>query len=246
MGSWRNHVFLSHILIHLVGLIISQPDFVFKDCGLGFGNYTTNSMYQTNLDTLLSSLSSNIDSYGFYNSSSGENADKVNAIELCRGDVDLDTCRGCINNATSKITQDCPNSKEASGWYDLCILRYSNESIDGKVKNSPPHCAGNTFNEALRTLLNRLSSQASSGTLRKFATGNETGPGNQTIYGAMQCTPDLSEQDCSFCLQTIMTDIPSCIADSEGWRVDVPSCNLRFDNVPFFSQIPADSPPGIS
>ncbi|KAH7856349.1 hypothetical protein Vadar_000486 [Vaccinium darrowii] len=137
MGSCRNLVFLSHILINVVGLIVSQPDFLFIDCGEGFGNYTTNSTYQTNLDTLLFSLSSNINSYGFYNTSSGENPDRVNVIVLCRGDVDLDTCRGCISNATSKITQDCPNSKEAIGWYNLCMARYSNESIDGQVKTSP-------------------------------------------------------------------------------------------------------------
>ncbi|KAH7857562.1 hypothetical protein Vadar_014051 [Vaccinium darrowii] len=103
----------------------------------------------------------------------------------------------------------------------------------------------NQFNEALRTLLSRLISQATSGGIQqKFATGNESGPDNQTIYGLMQCTPDLSKQDCSFCLETIMTDQPSCIGESEGGRIYLPSCNMQFDIGPFFSQIPADLPPG--
>ncbi|KAF7150714.1 hypothetical protein RHSIM_Rhsim02G0112900 [Rhododendron simsii] len=180
MGSWRNLVFLSHILLNVIGLSISQPDFLCVDCSSGFGNYTANSLYQTNLKTLLSSLSSNTDSYGFYNSSLGENPDRVSAIVLCRGDVDLDTCRGCINNSTSKITQVCPNSKMAVGWYDLCM-----------------------------------------------------------------CTPDLSELDCSNCLQAILADIQSYIPGSEGGRILSPSCGLRFDNYLFFSEIPVDSPPPV-
>ncbi|KAH7858481.1 hypothetical protein Vadar_024319 [Vaccinium darrowii] len=202
MGSWRNLVFLFHILINIVGLSISQPDFVFVDCEESFGNYTTNSTYHTNLNTLLSSLSSNTNRFGFYNSSLGENPDTVYATVLCRGDIDLDSCHSCINNATSKITQDCPKSKEAVGWYDLCMVRYSNKSINGKA-NASGYCSVNPlnvlsvdqFNKSLTTLFDRLISQAAAGgTLQKFAMGNVSGPDDQTIYGVAQCTPDLSEK----------------------------------------------------
>ncbi|CAL5412044.1 unnamed protein product [Camellia sinensis] len=166
MGSGTQLLFLSLILTNLVGLTIAQPDLLFNSC-TETSNYTSNSTYQTNLNTLLSSLSSNTDKYGFYSSSVGENSDRVNAIVLCRGDVQLETCRSCINNATSKLIQVCPNQKEAIGWYELCMLRYSNNYINGTVTDNPPFFQPNPnyvtntsldqFNNDLRTLCNKSS-----------------------------------------------------------------------------------------
>ncbi|KAM7461141.1 hypothetical protein LguiA_029262 [Lonicera macranthoides] len=51
-------LFLSQILIHLTGLTIAQPDFLYHFCIDRNGNYTNNSSYQSNLDTALSSISS--------------------------------------------------------------------------------------------------------------------------------------------------------------------------------------------
>ncbi|CAL5345859.1 unnamed protein product [Camellia sinensis] len=253
MGSGSQPLFLSLILTNLVGLTIAQPDLLFNYC-TETSNYTSNSTYQTNLNTLLSSLSSNTDKYGFYSSSVGENSDRVNAIVLCRGDVQLETCRSCINNATSKLIQVCPNQKEAIGWYELCMLRYSNNYINGTVTDNPPFFQPNQnyvkntsleqFNNDLRTLLDRLRSQASSGDLRrKFAAGNTTAPEFKTIYGLEQCTPDLSEQQCGDCLTKAIEAIPSFCAGKQGGRFATPSCNFRFETYSFFNEIPTDSPP---
>ncbi|KAL7212051.1 hypothetical protein ACSBR2_014835 [Camellia fascicularis] len=101
----------------------------------------------------------------------------LTSIVLCRGDVQLETCRSCINEATSKLIQVCPNQKEAIGWYELCMLRYSNNSINGTVTDNPPFFQPNPnyvtntrldqFNNDLRTLLDKLRSQASSGDHRR-------------------------------------------------------------------------------
>ncbi|GMP72837.1 hypothetical protein CsSME_00030737 [Camellia sinensis var. sinensis] len=240
MGSGSQLLFLSLILTNLVGLTIAQPDLLFNSC-TETSNYTSNSTYQTNLNTLLSSLSSNTDKYGFYSSSVGENSDRVNAIVLCRGDVQLETCRSCINNATSKLIQVCPNQKEAIGWYELCMLRYSNNYINGTVTDNPPFFQPNPnyvtntsldqFNNDLRTLLDSLRSQASSGDHhRKFAAGNTTAPEFKTIYGLEQCTPDLSEQQCGDCLTKAIEAIPSFCAGKQGGRFATPSCNFRKDD----------------
>ena len=46
------------------------------------GNYTSNSTYRANLNTLLASMYSNTEiDYGFYNFSAGESPNKVNAID---------------------------------------------------------------------------------------------------------------------------------------------------------------------
>ncbi|KAK7357546.1 hypothetical protein VNO80_16835 [Phaseolus coccineus] len=207
------------------------------------GNYTANSTYHNNLNTLLSNLSSNTDiDYGFYNFSYGQESDRVNAIGLCRGDVKPDACRRCLNDSKVLLTQLCPNQKEAILWYDYCMLRYSNRSIFKTMEATPGFSMrtynatdGDNFNEVLRKLLESLTSQASSGdSRRKFAVANASGPAFQTIFGLVQCTPDLSEKHCDECLLKTIAEIPQCCNGSKGAKFFKPSCIIRYEIFPFY------------
>ncbi|XP_030937654.1 putative receptor-like protein kinase At4g00960 isoform X2 [Quercus lobata] len=228
----------------LVSQAIAQPDFLDYSC-LGKGNYTSNGTYNTNLKQVLSSLSSNTEiDYGFYNFSYGKSPDKVYSLGLCRGDAKPDICWSCLNNATNLLPLRCPNQKEAIGWYDYCMLRYSFRDIFGIMEISPPSyiCKGNNvsanydqFSKDLRTLLDSQRGRAAAGSsLRKFAAGNATAPNNQTLYSLVQCTPDLSDQDCRDCLFGAMEDIRNYCAGKQRGIVIKPSCNLRFDVALFY------------
>ncbi|KAL5579090.1 hypothetical protein UlMin_011532 [Ulmus minor] len=130
VSSSRIFFFLFPIFI-LFTHTISQSTFLSNSCNNNNGNYTTNSTYQTNLNNLLSTLPSNDDNNnGFYNSSSGNGSDEVYSIGLCRGDIKPDVCRSCLNDSTTRLTKLCPNQKEAIIWYDECLLRYSNKSLN--------------------------------------------------------------------------------------------------------------------
>ncbi|KAE9589331.1 hypothetical protein Lal_00000463 [Lupinus albus] len=247
-------LFLS-ILIILIHQTNAQPGFLYNFCLNDKGNYTANSNYHNNLNTLLSNLSTNTQiDYGFYNFSYGLGNDKVNAIGLCRGDVKPDNCRSCLNDSRVLLTQLCPNQKEAIGWYDNCMLRYSNRSIFSTMESSPTFYMSNRgnatnvdqFNTVLTNLLNSLLSQASLGdSRRKFAIGNVTGPGFQTIFGLVQCTPDLSEQECSDCLVGAISQIPQCCDNKKGGRVVTASCNIRYEIYRFYelANVATSSPP---
>ncbi|XP_065879543.1 cysteine-rich receptor-like protein kinase 29 [Euphorbia lathyris] len=208
------------------------------------GNYTANSTYRTNLNTLFSSLNSKTSiTYGFYNISAGQTSDdKVTAISLCRGDISPEDCRACIGNSTREILEVCPNQKEAIGFYERCSVRFSNRSISGVMETQPtvhiPNAANvsdvNQFNPALQTLLSRLRSRAAAGnSTRKFATGNESA-GFETIYGLVQCSPDITEQYCSDCVVSAVRYIPFCCAGRLGARVLKPSCNIRYETYRFY------------
>jgi hypothetical protein len=221
------------------------------------GNYTSNSIYHTNLNTLLSTLTSNnkINNYGFYNFSNGENTNKVNAIGLCRGDVKQNECLSCLKSSTNNLTQLCPNQKEAIGWYEdeKCMLRYSDRSIFGSLETGPAYYANNMlnatdlneFNQVVRNLLDNLTNKASSGdSSLKYAADSARGPNDQTIYGLVQCTPDLSESDCNSCLVQSIARIPiDCCKDKIGGRVVRPSCNMRFETSFLFYDPIATTPP---
>ncbi|PRQ48800.1 putative Gnk2-like domain-containing protein [Rosa chinensis] len=89
MVSSATLFFCSHILLLAVTQSLPQPSFSAYSCSNGKGHYTANSTYQTNLDTLLSTIvSTNGNGYGFYNSSYAENSsNQVYAAGLCRGDL---------------------------------------------------------------------------------------------------------------------------------------------------------------
>ncbi|KAH7834670.1 hypothetical protein Vadar_018417 [Vaccinium darrowii] len=229
-----------------------------------FCDYTSSATYQTNRDTLFSSLSAGVNKYGYYSSSHGEDPDKVYAMVLCRADAELDLCRECINNATAKLGA-CPANKPPSGWgdfdpndkegivwYDYCTVRYSSKVMEGIMAGDPRIYVWNDkhnvtsvqlepFKTTMRNLLNNLRVQAvEGGTRRKFASGNAQGPDNYTIYALTQCTPDLSKQDCSDCLQGAIDNYPLCCNTSAGGRVLRPSCNFRYEVGPFFREIPGE------
>ncbi|XP_058754074.1 cysteine-rich receptor-like protein kinase 10 [Vicia villosa] len=237
----------SLLLLVIVSLTKAQPNFLYNFCINDKGNYTTNSTYQNNLNTLLSNLTSNTQiNYGFYNFSHGQNNDKVNAIGLCRGDVKPDVCRSCLNDSRVLLPKLCPNQKEAIGWYDNCMLRYSNRSIFGINEESPTFYIWNIYNtsevdqlnQVLGNLMTKLKEKAaSSDSRRKFATDNDTDVNFQTIYGLVQCTPDLSYQDCTDCLEAAISEI-SCCNDKKGARVNKPSCNIRYENYRFYNLTP--------
>ncbi|XVF25965.1 hypothetical protein REPUB_Repub13aG0259400 [Reevesia pubescens] len=229
----------------------NQNPFLIQNCSDNRGNFTANSTYEANLNDLLSSFSSiAANDYGFYDMSVGENTDTVNAIALCRGDIQPDVCLSCINNATTELTNLCPNRKEAAIWYDFCMLRYSNRSILAVLDSSIVRIVVNvfnvtdadSFNAALNPLLVDLKNRASSGdSLRKFATGTVTDSALQPIYALEQCTPDLTLEDCTTCLESALQQIPGCCGGKRGGSVTLTSCNVRFEMTRFYDAPP---PPG--
>ncbi|XP_015882302.2 cysteine-rich receptor-like protein kinase 44 [Ziziphus jujuba] len=257
MVSSSNSFFVNFsifILLMITGAF-AQPDLRYGDC-LG-NNFTDNSTYQTNLNHLLSTLPSNTSiDYGFYNPSYGQNPDQVHAIGLCRGDVQPEACRSCLNNSAHRLTDRCPNRKEAIGGYDECMLWYSNndDSISaGVLIDYPRYYLWNLnnitssnvdgFNEVLMTLLADLKSKAAAGdSFWKYASGNQSVPDYfKTIYALVQCTPDLSRDNCTKCLDKAIGDIPIHSAGKQGGRVILPSCNIRYEVEIFYDPDPPTS-----
>ncbi|KAK4485156.1 hypothetical protein RD792_007769 [Penstemon davidsonii] len=223
------------LALNILPSFITAQQFPSHSCSNDNGNYTANSTYQTNLNTLLSSLSTNVGRNGFYNAPVGRNPDRANAIVLCRGDIHLDTCRSCVQNATVDIVSRCPNQRQAVFWIGLCMLRYSNESIVGTMTSNPWRALVNTQNASsvgqfltdLRRLIDDLRNQAASGgSLWKVAAGNITAPDFQRIFALVQCT----------CLMDAAGNIPRCCGSQRGVRILTPSCNLRYEIYTFYNE----------
>ncbi|KAL0012009.1 hypothetical protein SO802_007117 [Lithocarpus litseifolius] len=235
----------------LIAQATAQQMFLYHFCLDSPGNYTANSTYETNLKVVLSSISSNsLAEIGFYANSKGQDPDKVYAIGLCRVDVKQDDCLGCLKNSSSLLPQLCPNRKEAIGWYDSCMLRFSNRSIFGIAETYPQFYIWDGHNVSdedgykriLQTLFDSMKSEAASGGSHKFAARTSIAPDLSTLYVLVQCTPELSDVDCSNCLTIIYSRTPQFVG-KDGGITYTPSCNYRFQTYPFFNVTYATSPP---
>ncbi|CAN8325486.1 unnamed protein product [Cochlearia groenlandica] len=240
--------------LHVLGQVDTfefDPDFTCLDRG----NFTANSTFSRNLNSLVSSLSSlKSKPYGFYNLSSGDSSgERAYALGLCRREVKREDCLSCIQSAARNLTEQCPLTKQAVVWYTQCMFRYSNRTIFGKKETDPTisfragvtiSASRDEFERLQRDLLNRLKVAASGGGLhRKYAQGNgSASTGYRRFYGTAQCTPDLSVQDCEDCLVFGFGSIPRCCEGEIGLRWFCPSCNFRFETWRFY-ELDADLEP---
>ncbi|MFS7944295.1 putative Gnk2-like domain-containing protein [Helianthus anomalus] len=91
----------------------------------------------------------------------------------------------------------------------------------------------------LSSLMNKLKADAVAGdSLLKFAAGNTTGPDFVTIYGLVQCTPDLSEMQCTDCLENAYSYYAMVFNRSGkiGGTVFQPMCRYSYGLSRFFNE----------
>ncbi|CAN6452111.1 unnamed protein product [Victoria cruziana] len=214
-------------------------------------DYTDNSAYRQNVDHLLLNLAANSSNADFYSATYGEGPARAYGLFLCRGDISAEACRNCTSDATVKIRELCPNSKEAIIWFFMCHVRYSNINFFGKVDTADKAYLWNVqdviqlelFNVQLKSLMANLTSNATiarSG--RMFATGVVPFNELSKLYGLVQCTRDITLDGCISCLNNAVSDIPSCCGGKQGGRVLSGSCNLRYELYHFFSETPPAPP----
>jgi hypothetical protein len=112
------------VLLMLAGfaaMVTAEP---WQICGSS--TYTANSTYQSNLEQL-SFFTGTDPSRLFDKTFEGDVPDKVYGVALCRGDMDPDACSTCVSAAFLGARQRCSLSKDATIFYDKCLLRFSDK-----------------------------------------------------------------------------------------------------------------------
>ncbi|KAM3701574.1 hypothetical protein ACJW30_05G183500 [Castanea mollissima] len=216
------------------------------------GNYPVTSPFQNNLYNILHSLSSNASISKFYSNSTGNDTDRVYGLYMCLDYVTNENCHDCITTASHDILKLCPSATEAVVWEETCQLRYSKKSffgildvtgnipLDNKKNNSEPEL----FKSIVNVTLNALAYQAAFNlSANMYATG-EAAFQDKTIYALVQCTRDLSANDCNLCLQSATADILRAYYYSVGARLLSRSCFLRYELYSFNGSTP--NSPGSS
>ncbi|KAM7262530.1 hypothetical protein ACFE04_000213 [Oxalis oulophora] len=201
--------------------------------------------YQSDLDTLLNSLSSAAAVNSFY-------TDKYNELYgffLCRGDISIDSCQVCVKTATQTIRHNCTTNKMAIIWYDICMLRYSNYSFFGKARvdlggfrwNYDNISSNENDSGALALIYDLIDKAPKTSLMFGIRTGTNR-------YAMVQCTRDISSNDCSSCLSTLVNNesyYPKYCKGKIGWHIFTASCSMRYENYSFLD-LPASTPPSPS
>ena len=118
-------------LLLLVLLLLPIVAAQWPVCGHS-GNYTSNSNYLSNLLLLSSTLPQKVASDAtqlFATDTVGHAPDTVFALTLCHGDTTAEVCEGCVATAFQDGQQLCAYNKDATLYYDECMLRYSDQNF---------------------------------------------------------------------------------------------------------------------
>lgn len=130
------------------------------------------------------------------------------------------------------------------------MLRFSNHLFFSNVNEVPFFSFSNArnirdpdgFNDLLVEVMNRIVNRAAyDSSAAKFATEEANLTGFQTLYSLVQCTLDLSANDCNRCLRSAISVLPMCCNGKQGGAFVAPSCILRYEVYPFY-RITATAP----
>ncbi|XP_010448301.1 PREDICTED: cysteine-rich receptor-like protein kinase 7 [Camelina sativa] len=262
MTSCASFIYLFFLFSFITRLRASAQDhtYIYHNCpntttatatATATPTYSYKSTYFTNLKTLLSSLSSRNASYstGFQNATAGQAPDRVTGLFLCRGDVSPEVCRSCVAFSVKESLTMCPNVKEVVLYYDECVLRYSHLNILSTLRTDGDYTQTNgkviatneqdRFRETILSTMNEAANEAVASP-RKFDARKGHFTAFQILYVLVQCTPDLTRQECFNCLQFSINQLPFTYI---GGRLIVPSCNSRYELYSFYNESAITTPP---
>lgn len=240
----------------------SLPGYLYNYCPTD-SNFTSDSAYNSSLYLLLTSLASDAVATGYHNATTGRTPDQPHGLALCRGDASPAVCRTCLSTSVDDVRQRCPLGKSSTIWYDDCLLRYSDRSFFSAIDASFPLYQYNGYNASdpaafhrvLTNLVGVLVEEASGNASILFAAGWVSVPiaNVSDVYALMQCTRDLSADDCGRCLRDAVANLSSCCYGQLGMKIYGQSCYFRYETYRFFdpssgsavllSPPPAASPP---
>ena len=224
---WMAMVILPLLLL-LMPLTAAQ---VWPSCGER-ADYKSNSTYEANLRLLSSTLPKKAASSTtlFATDTVGNVPNVIFTLALCRGDSNASACEGCLVNAFQDGQEHCTNNKDATVYYDSnpCMLRLSNQnflattandhilvivSIESLMMNISTRA--DSFKLLLFTLLNSTA-QSAANSSRRFTTSRLGINLIPTVYCLMQCTPDLTPDDCTACLQLVLKHTLKSLDGAQG------------------------------
>ncbi|KAJ0245989.1 Gnk2-homologous domain-containing protein [Hirschfeldia incana] len=208
------------------------------------GFFSPNGAYDINRQLMLSSLPTYVTANdGFYNTSRGQDTSRVYGLGMCVPGTEAQSCSDCIMAASNGLVQNCTSQIEGIDWRmdkTLCLVRYSNHSFYGSLgikilrsENYTRDVQANMTDLEItwEALMTGLIGQASS--LYYAAGSRKLESPISHVFGVVQCSKDVSLENCTHCLQQNVVEYRSCCRGRQGGIISRPSCFTRWEVYPF-------------
>ncbi|KAG8071613.1 hypothetical protein GUJ93_ZPchr0006g41184 [Zizania palustris] len=204
--------------------------FIYAGCSPS--KYEPNTAYESNLNSLLSSIASTASSGAAYNSfiaGGGVGPDPAAGttaygLYQCRGDLGAGDCVACVRETVARLGAVCANAYAASLQVDGCYVRYDAANFIGrtdttmayrKCSSSRSHDGG--FLASRDGVLGEL--QAAAG--YKLSSSG-------TVQGVAQCLGDVAAVDCTACLAQAVGQLKGACGTALAADVYLAQCYVRY------------------
>ncbi|CAN6219093.1 unnamed protein product [Urochloa humidicola] len=222
MARHHHHLLLVVTAVSLL-FVPGASGYPWPMCGGANKTFKANSKYQANLNLVAATLPRNASASGslFATASAGVAPDRVWAMGLCRGDSDAASCLACLTQGFQDLPNACSYDKDATIYYDACILHYSDARVLSAADTGPSaetyamgflvnisSDAAVPYGRVVAALVNATAERAAGDPKRRFATGEADfgEDGFSKVYALAQCARDWTAAQCRECLAGIIAD----------------------------------------
>ncbi|XP_027938935.1 plasmodesmata-located protein 7-like isoform X4 [Vigna unguiculata] len=189
--------------------------------------YTPNSPYQSNLDSLLTSLvnSATYSSYNNFTVVGSTQQDAVTGLYQCRGDLAMPDCAACVARAVTRTGDICRGTCGGAVQLDGCFVKYDNATFLGAqdktvvLKKCGPSVGYNPDAMGSRDAV--LAGLSATG-------GNFRVGGSGGVRGMAQCTGDLSYGECQDCVAEAISRLKGDCGTADYGDMFLGKCYARY------------------
>lgn len=227
---------LSSILVYFLNIsIFTYPStstvdtFIYGGCSQL--KYAAGTPYQSNVNSILSSLvnSASLSNFNNFKISLPGTAqsDVVYGLFQCRGDLGTSDCRDCVSHSVSRLGVLCPDSTGGAVQLDGCFVKYDNVSFLGvEDKSVVLKKCGPSIGYDSDTLTRR---DAVLGYLTAEGQFFRVG-GSGKVQGVAQCVQDLSVSECQDCLAEATGQLRNECGSAAWGEMFLGKCYARYSD----------------
>ncbi|XP_065857666.1 plasmodesmata-located protein 6 [Euphorbia lathyris] len=222
--------FISFLTLSLLTIPSSSSlqSFIFGGCSQQ--KYTSASPYESNVNSLLTSLvnSATFTNYNnFTVQSPSSSHDTLYGLYQCRGDLSTPDCARCVASAVTQLGSLCLDSCGGALQLDGCFVKYDNTTFLGvqdktlvlKKCGASIGYASDTLtrSDAVLTYLG-----ATDGSFKPYRVA-----GSGDVYGVAQCVQDLSATECQDCLSDAVGRLKTDCGPAASADMYLAKCYVR-------------------
>ncbi|XP_065858007.1 plasmodesmata-located protein 7 [Euphorbia lathyris] len=227
MGTTTSCYFL--IILALLFFPIASPSatnsFVYGGCSQQ--KFTPNSPYESNINSLLTSLvnSATYTSYNNFTIMASTPQDVVYGLFQCRGDLSMPDCATCVARAVSQLGSLCSETCGGAIQLQGCFVKYDNTTFLGVedksvvLKKCGASIGYDTDAMGVRDAV--LSGLGRTG-------GPYRAGGSGEVQGLAQCVEDLSFGECQDCLSEAISRLKSDCGTAVFGDMFLVKCYARY------------------